>query len=51
MQLLELVKGLSYKGNPDNCEITAVTYDSRKVKVGTLFVAISGSNLHPTRIG
>jgi len=42
MQLQELVKGMSYRGNPDNCEITAVTYDSRKVKAGTLFVAITG---------
>jgi UDP-N-acetylmuramoyl-L-alanyl-D-glutamate--2,6-diaminopimelate ligase len=42
MQLQELVKDMYYKGNPDNCEITAVTYDSRKVKAGTLFVAIAG---------
>ena len=42
MQLQELVKGIPYTGNPDDCEITAVTYDSRKVKSGTLFVAIKG---------
>ena len=42
MQLQELVKDILYTGNPDDCEITAVTYDSRKVKSGTLFVAIAG---------
>ena len=42
MQLQELVKDVSYTGNPDDCEITAVTYDSRKVKSGTIFVAIAG---------
>jgi len=42
MLLQELIKGIPYTGNPDDCEITAVTYDSRKVKSGTLFVAIAG---------
>ena len=42
MQLKELVKNISFKGQSDNREIKAITYDSRKVKPGTLFVAISG---------
>ena len=42
MLLYDLVKNISFKGQPDNREIKAITYDSRKVKPGTLFVAISG---------
>ena len=42
MQLKELVKNISFKGQTDRREIKAITYDSRKVKPGTLFVAISG---------
>ena len=42
MLLQELVKNISFKGQLDNREIKAITYDSRKVKPGTLFVAISG---------
>ena len=44
MQLQKLVKNISYKGQSDDREIKAITYDSRKVKPGTLFVAISGMN-------
>ena len=44
MQLKELVKNIHFKGIPDNREISAITYDSRKVKPGTLFVAIAGEN-------
>ena len=42
MQLQELVKNIHFIGNPDDREISAISYDSRKVKPGTLFVAISG---------
>jgi len=42
MLLTELVKNISFKGRSDNRDIKAITYDSRKVKPGTLFVAISG---------
>ena len=42
MQLQELMKNIQFTGTPDNREISAITYDSRKVKPGTLFVAISG---------
>jgi len=42
MQLKELVKHIQFTGTSDNREISAITYDSRKVKPGTLFVAISG---------
>ncbi len=42
MTLQELVKNIPHKGRADNREISAITYDSRKVKPGTLFVAISG---------
>ena len=42
MTLQELVKNIPHKGRADNREISAITYDSRKVKPGTLFVAIAG---------
>ena len=42
MQLRELMKNIQFTGTLDNREISAITYDSRKVKPGTLFVAISG---------
>ena len=42
MQLQELVRNIHYTGDPDDREISAISYDSRKVKSGTLFVAISG---------
>jgi UDP-N-acetylmuramoyl-L-alanyl-D-glutamate--2,6-diaminopimelate ligase len=42
MQLQKLVKNIQFKGTLDNREISFITYDSRKVKPGTLFVAISG---------
>ena len=42
MQLQELMKNIQFTGTSDNREISAITYDSRKVKPGTLFVAISG---------
>lgn len=45
MQLNELVKNLEYIGMPDNREISSITYDSRKVKAGTLFIAIAGANV------
>ena len=44
MILQKLVKNISFKGQADEREIKAITYDSRKVKPGTLFVAISGFN-------
>ena len=42
MLLQDLVKNISFTGQSDSREIKAITYDSRKVKPGTLFVAISG---------
>jgi UDP-N-acetylmuramoyl-L-alanyl-D-glutamate--2,6-diaminopimelate ligase len=42
MRLQELVKNVNFKGTSDDREISAITYDSRKVKPGTLFVAIAG---------
>ena len=42
MQFQELVKNIHFTGNPDSREISAIMYDSRKVKPGTLFVAIPG---------
>ena len=42
MILKELVKGISFEGHLDDREINSITYDSRKVKPGSLFVAISG---------
>ena len=45
MQLKDLIKNISYNGNADKREIISIAYDSRKVKVGTLFVAIAGFNV------
>ena len=44
MKLIDIFKDISYKGNLENLEISNITHDSRKVKKGTLFIAISGEN-------
>ncbi len=44
MHLQDLMKNISFNGRTDDREIKAITYDSRKVKPGALFVAISGNN-------
>ena len=44
MKLDKILNNIKYKGNPDNREIINITHDSRKVKDGTLFIAISGEN-------
>ena len=44
MQLNEILHDIDFKGNSDNRTITNITYDSRKVKDGSLFIAISGEN-------
>ena len=44
MKLNELLKNIDFRGCPDDREITNITYDSRKVKNGSLFIAISGEN-------
>ena len=44
MKLNEIVHNINFKGNPDDRNITNITYDSRKVKDGSLFIAISGEN-------
>jgi len=42
MKLKSVIKNIKYKGNPDNREILNIAHDSRKVKNGTLFIAIAG---------
>jgi UDP-N-acetylmuramoyl-L-alanyl-D-glutamate--2,6-diaminopimelate ligase len=42
MKLLKLIKGLDFNGNPDDCEIKSIIHDSRKVREGSLFIAIKG---------
>ncbi len=44
MKLTDLIDNIQFKGNPDNRQILNITYDSRKVRAGTLFVAIKGIN-------
>ena len=44
MKLKNIVKNISYQGMPDNREISHIAHDSRKVKNGTLFIAIAGEN-------
>jgi len=42
MRLNNILKNITFKGKHDNREILSITHDSRKVKQGTLFIAISG---------
>ena len=42
MELINILRNIKYTGNPDARNITNITHDSRKVKEGTLFIAISG---------
>ena len=42
MNLQSILKNINYQGEADNREISNITYDSRKVKEGSLFIAISG---------
>ena len=44
MNLRSILKNIKYQGEVDNIEISNITYDSRKVKEGSLFIAISGQN-------
>ena len=45
MKLNKIVNNISFQGNPDNREILNIAHDSRKVKNGTLFIAIAGENM------
>ena len=42
MKLNEILKNIPFNGTHDNRDISSITHDSRKVKKGTLFIAISG---------
>ena len=42
MNLKSIIKSIKYKGESDNREILNIAHDSRKVKKGTLFIAIAG---------
>ena len=42
MKLKDILKNLNFTGEIDEREITGIAHDSRKVKSGTLFVAIKG---------
>ena len=44
MTLKDILKNLKFTGKIDEREISGITHDSRKVKSGTLFVAIKGQN-------
>ena len=44
MTLKDILKNLKYTGAIDEREISGIAHDSRKVKAGTLFVAIKGQN-------
>jgi len=44
MHLDKIIKNISFKGSPDKREISNIVHDSRKVKQGSLFIAISGEN-------
>ena len=42
MKLNQILKNINFRGTHDNREIASITHDSRKVKKGTLFIAIAG---------
>lgn len=42
MKLDKILKNITFNGKHDNRNISSITHDSRKVKEGTLFIAISG---------
>ena len=44
MHLDKLLHNINFNGSADGREITSITYDSRKVRPGTLFIAIAGEN-------
>jgi len=44
MLLKNLLKNVSFHGKLINKEVNAISYDSRKVKPGSLFIAINGLN-------
>jgi len=44
MKLSKLLYNIRYKGKTDDREISYITHDSRKVKQGTLFIALKGIN-------
>ena len=44
MKLNKLLNNINIFGEIDDREISYITHDSRKVKKGTLFIAIKGSN-------
>ena len=46
MKLSELLKNITYKGHYDDTEISYITYDSRKVKKNSLFIAVNGQNFN-----
>ena len=42
MKLSKLLNGIEFSGIHDECEIQSIIHDSRKVKKGSLFIAIKG---------
>ena len=44
MKLSKILKNIKYTGKHDDREIANITYDSRKVKKNSMFIAISGEN-------
>ena len=44
VELETYLKNIKHNGNFDDREISNITYDSRKVKNNSLFIAISGQN-------
>ena len=42
MNLMELLKNIDYSGKISDVDINAITHDSRKVKKGSLFIALKG---------
>ena len=43
MKLSKILKNINYAGKLKDREITYITHDSRKVKKGTLFIALKGN--------
>ena len=44
MKLKNILNNIKFQGKHDNRDILYITHDSRKVKKGTLFIAIAGKD-------
>ena len=46
MNIKNILDGVDYNGNIKDIAINSISYDSRKINRGSLFVAIQGNNFN-----